>query len=214
MTPWSAASLALALLLVPGLALGFRWLGRPGGHAAAAVVELGMFALSALVLWIVRAKEGASWASLGLGRPRAGETALLTLGGLVATVAALAALLGAFALLGVPALEGDGARRPLWLLALMCFRAGTLEELTYRGVAIDRTAALTGSRTLGVAIPLALFGALHYPQGASGVLIAAVAAGLLSALFLWKRNLWANMAIHFLIDFVPNVALPAFGVRE
>lgn len=31
---------------------------------------------------------------------------------------------------------------------------------------------------------------------------------VLSALFLWKRNLAANMLAHFLIDFVPNVVLP------
>jgi hypothetical protein len=28
---------------------------------------------------------------------------------------------------------------------------------------------------------------------------------------MWKRNLIANMTGHFLIDFVPNVLLPALG---
>jgi membrane protease YdiL (CAAX protease family) len=212
MTPWSRLSLVLALFLVPACAFVFRWLGRPGGFAAAAGVELAMFALASLMLWCVRAKEGASWQSLGLARPRAGQTAALTLGGLAAMFVVLVALLAAFSALGIPALEGDDVQRPAWLLALMCFRAGTLEELTYRGVAIDRVALLTGNRTLGWLLPLVLFGLLHYPQGLSGVLIATAAAGVLTALFLWKRNLWANMAVHFLGDFIPNVVLPAFGV--
>jgi membrane protease YdiL (CAAX protease family) len=214
MTAWSAVSLVLAMALVPGLALGFRLLGRPGGEPAAVGVQLAMFALSALLLWIVRRREGKSWESLGLGRPRLGETALLTLGGMVATVAVLAALIAALSALGIRSLEGDGSTYSTGLMALMCLRAGVVEELTYRGVAIDRMAALTGSATLGWLIPGVIFGLLHYPQGLSGILIATAAAGVMSALFLWKRNLWANMAIHFLIDFIPNVVLPAFGVGE
>jgi membrane protease YdiL (CAAX protease family) len=214
MTSWSRLSLVLSLFLVPGLALGNRWLGRPGGSAGALLVELGMFALAGLMLWIVRAKEGKSWESLGLGRARFGQTALLSLGLLVAVVAALGALVAALSALGIPSLEGDNTDRPLWLLAVMCFRAGTLEELTYRAVAIDRVALLTKSETLGWLLPALLFGVLHYPQGLSGILIAIVAALVLSAFFLWKRNLWANMAVHFLVDFIPNVALPLLGLAE
>jgi membrane protease YdiL (CAAX protease family) len=212
MTPWSWLSLVLALFLVPGLAMGNRWLGRPGDNEGALLVELGMFALAGLMLWVVRAKEGKSWESLGLGRASLGQTALLSLGLLVAVVASLGALVAVLSALGIPSLEGDNTDRPLWLLAVMCFRAGTLEELTYRAVAIDRVAWLTHNPTLGWLLPALLFGALHYPQGLSGILIALVAALVLSASFLWKRNLWANMAVHFLVDFIPNVVLPLLGV--
>ena len=214
MSAWGPLALVIALLVAPCLSLGFRLLGRPGGHPVALGVELAMFATTALLLWIVRRKEGKSWASLGLARPALRQTLLLTLGGLVATVAALAALVGGLQLLGIPSLQGDNVERPLWLLAVMVTRAGFVEEVTYRGVAIDHMAELTGSKTLGWLLPLLLFGALHYPQGVSGILIAAVAAGVLSALFLWKRNLWVNIAIHFLIDFVPNVLLPLLGLMK
>jgi membrane protease YdiL (CAAX protease family) len=214
MTSWSWLSLVLALFLVPGLALGNRWLGRPGGNEGALLVELGMFALAGSMLWIVRAKEGKSWESLGLGRARLGQTALLSVGLFVAVAAALGALLAVLSALGIPALQGDDIDRPLWLLAVMCFRAGTLEELTYRAVAIDRVALLTKSKTLAWLLPALLFGALHYPQGLSGILIAIVAALVLSACFLWKRNLWANMSVHFLVDFIPNVVLPLLGLAE
>ena len=214
MTAWTWLSLALALFLVPGLAIGNRWAGRPGGDAGGLAVELAMFVLAGVMLWIVRTKEGKSWESLGLGRADVGKTALLTLAVMVAAVASLAALIGALSLFDIPSLQGDSHDRPLWLLAVMCFRAGTLEELTYRGVAIDRVALLTGSKTLGWLVPAVLFGVLHYPQGISGILIAFVAALVMTAFFFKTRNLWANMAAHFLIDFIPNVLLPVFGVVD
>jgi membrane protease YdiL (CAAX protease family) len=31
---------------------------------------------------------------------------------------------------------------------------------------------------------------------------------VLTALYLWKRNLWVVIASHFLVDFIPNVVLP------
>ncbi len=207
MTPWSALSLVLAMVAVPGLAFGFRWLGRPGDDAASLFVQLGMFALSALMLWIVRAKEGRSWGSLGLARPRAGETALLTTGALAALFALLAALYFGANALGLPFGQGDAAMPPKWLLLVLVVRAGIVEELTYRAVAIDRMAELTGSRTLGWLLPMLIFGALHYPQGLAVVLYSTLAGGLLSALFLWKRNLWANMSVHFLLDFLMNFAM-------
>ncbi len=214
MSPWSLAALAIALFAVPALPLGFRALGRPGGNAGGLAVELAMFALTGFLLWIVRRKEGKSWASLGLAQPRAASTAIWVAVGLVATVAALAALLGLFQLLGIPALQGDDVDRPLALLAVMMVRAGVVEEVTYRGVAIDRMAELTGSRTLGWLLPMGIFGLLHYNQGLSGIVIAVVAAGILTALFLRTRNLWVNIGIHFLVDFVPNVLLPLLGVGE
>lgn len=207
MTPWSALSLTLAMVAVPGLAFGFRWFGRPGGDVGSLFVQLAMFALSAVMLWAVRAKEGRDWASLGLARPRAGETALLTLGALAALFAGLAALYFGANALGLPFGQGDSGLPPKWLLLAMVVRAGAVEEVTYRAVAIDRMAELTGSRTLGWLIPLLIFGALHYPQGIVVVLYATLAGGILSALFLWKRNLWANMSAHFLLDFLMNFVL-------
>ena len=207
-------ALVLAMFGVPGLVIGFRELGRPGGDVAAGFVELGMFALTGVAIWIARTKEGLSWAQLGLARPRAAQTAGLTLLGLAGVAVVLAACLGLFQLLGWSYGEGDGVERPLWLLTLMIVRAGTVEELTYRAIAIDHTAELTGSRALGWLIPGLLFGVAHYSQGLPGIVIATTTGLALSALYLWKRNLWANFAIHFIVDFVPNILLPAFGVLE
>lgn len=207
MTPWSALSLVLAMGAVPGLAFGFRWLSRPGGDIASLFVQLGMFALCALMLWIVRAKEGRSWRSLGLAPPRVGETVLLTTGALAALFAMLAALYFGANALGLPFGQSDAAMPPKWLLLTLVVRAGIVEEVTYRAVAIDRMAELTNSRTLGWLLPMLIFGVLHYPQGLAVMLYATLAGGLMSALFLWKRNLWANMSAHFLLDFLMNFVL-------
>jgi uncharacterized protein len=214
MTPWRIPTLLLAVLVIPGTIIGFRLLGRPGGNEAALGVEVVAFALSALMIWLARAKQGLSWAQLGLARPRLWPTAGLTLLGLAGVAAGLVACLGAFHLLGLSYGEGDGVERPMWLLTAMIVRAGVVEELTFRSIAIDHTASLTGSKTLGWLLPLLLFGALHFSQGITGIVIATVTGGIISALYLWKRNLWANFAIHFIVDFVPNILLPLLGVLD
>jgi membrane protease YdiL (CAAX protease family) len=214
MKSWSLLALGLAMFVVPGLVIGFRHLGRPGGDVAALGVEVAMFAVTALAIWIAREKEGLSWAQLGLARPAALQTLGLTAIGLAGIAVVLAACLGMFHLLGWSYGEGDGVSRPMWLLTVMIVRAGTVEELTYRSIAIDHVAQLTGSPTLGWLVPGLLFGVLHYSQGIPGIVIATATGFAITALYLWKRNLWANFAIHFIVDFVPNILLPLFGVLE
>jgi membrane protease YdiL (CAAX protease family) len=165
-------------------------------------------------MWLARVKQGLSWAELGLARPKLWPTAGLTALGLLGVAAGLAACLGAFHLLGLTYGEGDGVERPKWLLTAMIVRAGIVEELTFRSIAIDHVATLTRSRTLGWLLPVLLFGALHYSQGIPGVVIATVTGGIITALYLWKRNLWACCAVHFIVDFVPNILLPLLGVME
>ena len=90
----------------------------------------------------------------------------------------------------------------------MILRAGIVEESFYRGYAIERLTALTGSRSIAVALPLVVFALFHYRQGAGGILAAFILGAILSGLYVWKRDLIANIVAHFLIDFIPNVLLP------
>jgi membrane protease YdiL (CAAX protease family) len=87
-------------------------------------------------------------------------------------------------------------------------RAGLAEEVFYRGYAIERLEALLPNRWLAALIPLLCFTAFHYRQGLAGVFVALVLGAILTALYLWKRNLIANIIAHFLVDFIPNVLLP------
>lgn len=94
---------------------------------------------------------------------------------------------------------------PLWLVALIVVRAGVVEELFYRGYAIERLQALGLNRYLAAAIPLAIFAVAHWTGGWANIVIALALGGILSASYLWRRDLVANMIGHFLVDFVGNV---------
>jgi len=84
-------------------------------------------------------------------------------------------------------------------------RAGVVEELFYRAHAIERLQALESNRYPSAAIPLAIFAAAHWTGGWDNIVIALAHGAILSASYLWRRNLVANMIGHFLVDFVRNV---------
>jgi membrane protease YdiL (CAAX protease family) len=97
---------------------------------------------------------------------------------------------------------------PLWLITLIVFRAGIVEELFYRGYAIERLRLIGLGRFWSVAIPLVIFSLGHWSGGAANILIAFAAGLILTGFYLWRRDLAANMIGHGLVDFIANV-LPA-----
>ena len=94
---------------------------------------------------------------------------------------------------------------PLWLVTLIVIRAGVLEELFYRGYAIERLNALGLSRFWSATIPLVIFSIGHWTGGWANILIAFALGAILAAFYLWRRDLVANMIGHGLVDFVGNV---------
>jgi membrane protease YdiL (CAAX protease family) len=58
---------------------------------------------------------------------------------------------------------------------------------------------------------LAAFAGFHFRQGLAGIFLALVLGGIITGYYLWKRDLVATIFAHFLVDFVPNVLLPALG---
>jgi membrane protease YdiL (CAAX protease family) len=124
----------------------------------------------------------------------------------VATIGALAALfLLVFPWLGVGESSNlqQLASAPPWWLALSVLRAGVSEEVLFRGYPIERLLEWSGSRALALLLPLGLFALAHVgPWGWLHLVVAGVGGALLSALYLWRRNLWANIAAHCLIDAV------------
>lgn len=203
-TPLAGAALWLALpaaLLVvrPGQLLGFQQL-----TAALVAVEALWWALAFALLAYVRFVEGEPLASLDLRRPR-----LSSLGWGLAGCAALLVLLSAtqalLAALGQPpsqAQQVDLAALPAWLIIAMALRAGVVEELIFRGYAITRLSrALNGRAGLAAAISLATFVLLHVRSWSPGHLVfVAAAGGLLTGLYLWRKDLSANMIAHLLVD--------------
>lgn len=103
--------------------------------------------------------------------------------------------------------EGSEAfgKLPVWLVSLICLRAGVAEELFFRGYAIERLQSFGLNRFWAAAIPLVIFAVGHWTGGWANIVIAFALGGVLAVFYVWRRDLISNMIAHFLVDFVPNV---------
>jgi uncharacterized protein len=99
----------------------------------------------------------------------------------------------------------DFDKLPLWLIIVIVFRAGFVEELFYRGFAIERLQSLGWPRYAAALVPLIIFALMHYPGGIINVLVSFTLGGILTLFYLWRRDLVANIIGHFLVDFIANV---------
>ena len=93
-------------------------------------------------------------------------------------------------------------RLPLWLIILTCIRGGVVEELFYRGYAIERLGAIGLNRFWAATIPVLIFSLGHWNAGWLNVLNAFLLGSVLSLFYVWRRDLVANMIGHFLINFI------------
>jgi membrane protease YdiL (CAAX protease family) len=85
--------------------------------------------------------------------------------------------------------------------SISVLRAGVSEEVLFRGYPIERLQEWSGSRALAAIVPLIAFTLAHVgPWGWSHLLVAAFGGAMLTVLYLWRRNLWASMLAHCLID--------------
>ena len=155
--------------------------------------------------------ERLSLASIGIKSDALGRSFAWGIGLAVVSFAAALACLAIYHALGIHYGEGQALSRSLPVTSLAVMRAGISEEVLYRGYAIERLQSLTGSKWIAAGISLVLFAAFHFRQGLPGVVIAFVLGAVLTGFYLWKRDLISNIFAHFLVDFVPNVLLPALG---
>ena len=178
---------------------------------ASAVLKEALIWVSALTLIIViRRGEHLPLRSIGIGTARWWKSILW--GFIIATV--LAVVLGALAHLTQYG-HGPGSaafeKLPLWLITAIVFRAGVVEELFYRGYAIERLQLIGLGRFWSVAIPLMIFSLGHWSGGPANILIAFAAGLILAGFYLWRRDLVANMIGHGLVDFIANVLPKLFS---
>jgi uncharacterized protein len=183
----------------------------PEATFASAVLKEALIWVSALALIvIIRRGEHLPMRSIGLGTARWWKSILW--GFIIALVSAV--VVGALAYLtGYGHGPGSAAfeKLPLWLITAIVFRAGVVEELFYRGYAIERLQLIGLGRFWSVAIPLAIFSLGHWSGGAANILIAFAAGLILTGFYLWRRDLVANMIGHGLVDFVANVLPKLFS---
>jgi len=108
--------------------------------------------------------------------------------------------------LGHSGFEGGLSRLallPAWYRMLAVLIGGAVEEILYRGFAIERIAELSGRRWLGALVALALFTFAHLGYWGWPHLIVAGCAGMvLTALYLLRRDLTSNVVAHWLTDAV------------
>ena len=178
---------------------------------ASALLKESLIWVSALALiFIIRRGEHLPMHSIGLGTARWWKSILW--GFIIAIVSAV--IIGALAYLtGYGHGPGSAAfeKLPLWLITAIVLRAGVVEELFYRGYAIERLRMIGLGRFWSVAIPLAIFSLGHWSGGAANILIAFAAGLILTGFYLWRRDLTANMIGHGLVDFVANVLPKLFS---
>lgn len=194
----------LALALIPPCA-GIGGLGQHIPNVPPMVGrELAWWGLAALVLLYVIAIERQPLRSLGFKRPTWRTFAFGFGGALVMLVGAGASAFLAiryFHLTQNQAAYEQLANTPLLYRAALVTRAAVVEEILFRGYALERIQALTGNRWLAGLLSLAVFTYAHLSYWGWTQLIFAGLAGLvLTAMYLWRRDLPSNMLAHWLVD--------------
>ncbi len=199
---WVGLFLSLLVMLLVRQAVSYFW---PTLTFTAAIWKETLLWVSAItLLFIIRRGERLPLTSIGLGTSRWWKSILW---GLVIAVASAAAGGVLAALTGYGHGPGSAAfeKLPLWLITLIVLRAGVVEELFYRGYAIERLQAVGLKPVWAAGIPLVIFALGHWTGGAANILIALVLGAILSAFYLWRRDLVANMIGHGTVDFIANV---------
>lgn len=199
---WLGLFLALFGMLLIRQGINFFW---PTPTTTSVILrEALMWVNAAALLIITRRGEHLPLRSVGLGTARWWKSILW--GWVIAALCLVVALALAH-LTGYG--HGPGAsafeKLPLWLITLIVLRAGVVEELCYRGYAIERLQVFGLKPLVAAAIPLVIFGVGHWTGGAANILIALVLGAILAGFYLWRRDLAANMCGHFLVDFLANV---------
>jgi membrane protease YdiL (CAAX protease family) len=201
------AGLAISLFAMVVIRQAFVFFVPETTFASAVLKEAVIWLNAVTLIVIIRRGEHLPMRSIGLGTAPWWKSILR--GFVIAVVSAL--VVGALAY-ATSYGHGPGSaafeKLPLWLITAIVLRAGVVEELFYRGYAIERLRLIGLGRFWSVAIPLVIFSLGHWSGGAANILIAFAAGLILTGFYLWRRDLVANMIGHGLVDFVANV-LPA-----
>jgi membrane protease YdiL (CAAX protease family) len=185
---------------------------RIGETAARVVTEGAIWLFAAIVLIIALRWEGRTLASIGLRKPTFASLGFAIVGVIGMIGAGALAVYVVYFLLRQPqhadvqaaALVNGSVIYALFLAA----RAGVLEEIIFRGLAIEQLTVLTSSRWLAAFLPTAYFVLVHALRfdWIQLVPIAAVSI-VLALLYLWRHDLWANILAHIAVDGAGLVAL-------
>ncbi len=201
LSPLTVLGLFISLFGFVALRLLFRALSPSPSVTASVWKEVAIWFLAAVLLLLVRFGERLPLSSIGLGvspwRQSIRYGCILT--GLCGVTAWIVLSVTGYG-------HGPGSAEfnkiPIWFETLVVIRSGVIEELFFRGYAIERLEAIGCGRVLSAAIPLFMFAATHWTGGIENVILAFVVGTILTIFYLWRRDLAANMIGHGLSDFV------------
>jgi membrane protease YdiL (CAAX protease family) len=192
----------LAVLIILQLPLG-RLL--PGTGFSRQLGEEGLFwLLTLLLVAYVTLVEHRPLSSIGLGRTT-WKSAAFGIGAACVMIGGFAVIyLVVFPALGLSATETAlraVKSTPVWFQLLLVTRAAVFEEIYYRGFAIERLTEITGRRWAAALISLLAFTFAHLDYwGWPHLIVAAFGGIVLTGLYLFRRDLSANMIAHFVTD--------------
>lgn len=90
---------------------------------------------------------------------------------------------------------------PRWFLVFAAITAGVVEEMLFRGYALERIGELTGSYTPAGIVTLAVFALMHLPMWGWGPVVAIMIGGLMpTAFYVWRHDVLALIVAHVLTD--------------
>jgi len=191
------------------LALGFfslpvgSWVHDDAGLANRVAFELIVWAWVVGILFYVVRVERRPLSSIGFRTPGVRDLLIAILAGIL-----ILALLALILLVVFPALHwSENSQQasilalPYWLNVLIVVRAAVSEEILFRGYPMERLEEMTGSRAIAGVVTCAIFTFDHISfWGWHHIFIAGTAGAALTALYLWRRNIWVNMLAHFMVD--------------
>jgi len=208
-SPFTWLGLFISLFGFIAARFAFRTFGLSNSITAGVGKELVIWAMAALLILVIRHGEGLPLSSIRLGTASWRQTLRhgATLTGLLGVTAYIVIRFTGYG-------QGAGSaafnQEPIWFSIVgTAIRPGIVEELFFRGYAIERLESLGFGRVLSAGIPLAIFAVTHWTGGIPSVIIALVLGAVATLFFLWRRDLAANMIGHGLGNFL-GLVLPRF----
>lgn len=190
------ALLLMAVILAP---IG-SWIFPAEGLPALIGREGVFWALTLTIIAYVLIVERRPLASVSLKAWR-WSNMLIGLAAAALTIAGMAVIyLALFPALGLSQSDGDpvALSTPLWFMAAIVLRAAVFEELFFRGFMIERLTEILGSRWIAATLSLVAFTGSHLGGwGPAHLIVAGFGGFVLTALYLWRRDLVTNMVAHF-----------------
>lgn len=198
------STIAVIGLLIAFVGPELRELVHAHGLRAFEFGEAYYWALTVIMIAFVLAVERRPLSSIGLSAPTWRSLAWGAAAGLVVAFGTGVTYGVIFPILHLTINKSAMAQimaMPYWLRLLLVLRAAVFEEVVYCGYMIERLSDLTGKRIWSGAIAWGAFTLVHiFYWGAAQMVVAGFAGLILTALYLWRRDLACNMVAHFFTD--------------